>query len=1214
MFRTFSPFRLLGLIALAAYFCIAAVLLGVRYWVLPNIDQWRPHIARELSAALDTNVDLTKVSASWKGLNPSLELSGVVLTDNRQRAVLRLPHVHAVLDWRSFFYGSPKFLTLEATGLDLRIRRDENRQLWVLGRSFELEQNSQQEEFKAGHPAFQWLLQQREIILNDSIIRWNDELRGATPLVLRHVDLKIYSNLDEHRLSLSATPPPDLGKAFDMRGQFKMNPGKPATTGRQPWDAQVYVRIDGMKPLNWRPWLDIPDNLDSGEVSAQSWLEVRQGQFERFTSDVIVHNAHWTLGPESDFQADIARLYLSGSWDEFKEVFSGSPAAASATRTDSSAIDIRFQAQALALRSIRLFHYPIAFDQVGMYGQLSRQDNHAIKSVWDQVRVVNSDVEADLQGSWEQGGSGAAGIADISGIFKRASIAAINEYMPDSVNLDAREWMAKGLVAGQIQDARLLLKGDLEHFPFGENPFQGDFRVEGSYSGGVIDYLPPEKGEMGWPRLTDMTGRVALYRSDLRVLAEQATLWPTPATPIQLHQVKAQIPNIEHDSVLTVQGNTAAQGEAYMALMTHSPLGKMLDGVLDGARGSGPWQVPLRLTVPLLNSHDSTVRGAIHFEGGTVSLSPEIPLFSQLTGTLSFSDVGIAATDLKAKFMGGAVVLNGDLGGMGKGLQLRGQTSAKAVSELVDLEGMKRLDGSVSYQALLQRTKADNYVLSLKSDLLGMALDFPAPLGKTAAQRMPLHFEWSENQKTSSSRLDATLGPTVKARFLHRKNDRSASYFDSAALGVSQNPDLLPVGLNIDVRHPNVDIDAWKQVVDEFSKPLAPATLKRERPLLPDVRQFRLQSEKAVFQGLTFDQLTFTARQPEPLRWRVDISSSQTAGTMFWREASGKVAGQVDAKFDRLALGEDPTDGVNQTDVNAADELYEDFSRLNDYLDIPAINLEINNLKLYGRDIGRLSVQGVNQSRGELWKLNKLNLSSPGAQLAGSGLWRLTGAQRGLALDAQMQITDLGQYLDQIGMKNVLTGGRGTINGKLEWRNLPWRYNKSDLNGQLDVELSSGRFMTLNSRSARLLELLSLQSIQRLASFKFNPANLAKDGFPFDDLRGKIDLERGILNTANYRVTGPVATIVIGGDINLSTEKIDLQAVVIPNLDVSGAAIAAGIAVNPIIGIGAFLTQWLLKSPLAKAMTVQYQVAGDWDEPTVTEIAQVRDAKKEGPD
>jgi uncharacterized protein YhdP len=177
------------------------------------------------------------------------------------------------------------------------------------------------------------------------------------------------------------------------------------------------------------------------------------------------------------------------------------------------------------------------------------------------------------------------------------------------------------------------------------------------------------------------------------------------------------------------------------------------------------------------------------------------------------------------------------------------------------------------------------------------------------------------------------------------------------------------------------------------------------------------------------------------------------------------------------------------------------------------------------------------------------------------------------------------------------------IKGDIEWRNMPWTFSKADLNGNIEVSLEKGRFSNLNSRSARLLELVSLQSLTRLARLDVNPRSLTKEGFPYDSLRGTFHLNAGMMSTRNYRVIGPAGTIVLDGKANLLDERLDLQAVVIPSLDVSGAAIAAGIAINPIVGLGAFLTQWLLQAPLSKAMAAQYHIGGTLDEPLLSELA-----------
>ena len=60
-----------------------------------------------------------------------------------------------------------------------------------------------------------------------------------------------------------------------------------------------------------------------------------------------------------------------------------------------------------------------------------------------------------------------------------------------------------------------------------------------------------------------------------------------------------------------------------------------------------------------------------------------------------------------------------------------------------------------------------------------------------------------------------------------------------------------------------------------------------------------------------------------------------------------------------------------------------------------------------------------------------------------------------------------------------------------------------------------------------------------------------------------------------------------------------MEADVRPLFDMSGAALATAFAVNPIAGLSALATQFLLRNPIEKAMTVKYAVTGPWDDPKI---------------
>ena len=54
----------------------------------------------------------------------------------------------------------------------------------------------------------------------------------------------------------------------------------------------------------------------------------------------------------------------------------------------------------------------------------------------------------------------------------------------------------------------------------------------------------------------------------------------------------------------------------------------------------------------------------------------------------------------------------------------------------------------------------------------------------------------------------------------------------------------------------------------------------------------------------------------------------------------------------------------------------------------------------------------------------------------------------------------------------------------------------------------------------------------------------------------------------------------------------------LPEIDASTAALAVGV-VNPVVGLGTFLAQLVLKDPLSKAFALQYDVTGSWTDPKI---------------
>ena len=206
----------------------------------------------------------------------------------------------------------------------------------------------------------------------------------------------------------------------------------------------------------------------------------------------------------------------------------------------------------------------------------------------------------------------------------RGAMPAIHRYLPLTVNPDAREWLATGLPAGEMRSAAITLKGDLDDF-LRRAGRAGRIRHRGRVRRRDRDYAPARPQRKAWPMLENLSGNFRIDKVSLTLdTAGGALMHPAPGQTLSLGAISAVIPNMELNSVLQVTGNSSGPVPAYLALVANSPLGKLLDGALDEAQGTGDWRMPIKLTVPLLNTDDTQVDGHIQFADNSFSFMPEM--------------------------------------------------------------------------------------------------------------------------------------------------------------------------------------------------------------------------------------------------------------------------------------------------------------------------------------------------------------------------------------------------------------------------------------------------------------------------------------------------------------------------------------------------------------------------------------------------------------
>ena len=110
-------------------------------------------------------------------------------------------------------------------------------------------------------------------------------------------------------------------------------------------------------------------------------------------------------------------------------------------------------------------------------------------------------------------------------------------------------------------------------------------------------------------------------------------------------------------------------------------------------------------------------------------------------------------------------------------------------------------------------------------------------------------------------------------------------------------------------------------------------------------------------------------------------------------------------------------------------------------------------------------------------------------------------------------------------------------------------------------------------------------------------------GFVFDSISSNDTITNGVLNANSFRLIGPQATILAEGSLDLNKLTQNITVTVLPDISLGGASLALAVA-NPILGVGSFIAQLALQTPLSELLSTEYKITGSIDEPIVTKVGE----------
>ena len=886
----------------------------------------------------------------------------------------------------------------------------------------------------------------------------------------------------------------------------------------------------------------------------------------------------------------------------------------------------------------------VLFDKLAMDTQWTLNKDK-LEIALKNIRFSGADAEGSAEANWRSGDSKpgskddtSLGFLDLKGVLSRGNGARVHRYLPLVLADPVRHYVRDAVVQGEVSDVRFLVKGPVDLIPFSD-PSKGDFKISAKIKNGRFDYVPKliqAKEAPAWPALLDVSGELVFHRAALDITNAAARVAGLPG--LQLLKADARIPDLMHLATLDLTAKLKGPlGEA-LGFVNASPLAAMTSNVLARATASGVADYALHLVLPLNAVSNTRVQGSVTLPGNDVQFTPDTPALARLKGMATFSETGFNVPGAQARMLGGDVRFEGGMRPANRKatpgeldspvlFKAQGTVSAEGLRQAKDLGPVSRLaqsaSGGTAYAATLGFNRGAAEVI-VTSNLQGMALALPAPLNKTTEAALPLRFEntllresMGPGQKLQDQ-LSLGLGRMVSVVYV-RDVSTDAARVLRGSIGVglepgesSATPDS-SVAANINLA--SLNLDAWDKVFSSTVGTSAALTAtvtgaSQAQSYLPT--QIAIRAKELVISGRKLNNVVVGGTR-EGQNWRANIDAGELNGYLEFRQP-GTPAGRVIARLSRLSLA-----ASNASDVETIlDE---------QPASIPALDIVVNDLELRGKKFGRIEIDAVNRAATSTatttaatreWRLNKFNVITPEAVLTATGNWVAINAQapanapaalprgprtlierRRTVMNFKLDILDSGELLKRFGMADVIRRGKGKMEGQIGWLGSPMSLDYPSMSGQFNVNIESGQFLKADPGIAKLLGVLSLQSLPRRLALDFR--DVFSEGFAFDFVRGDVGINQGIAATNNLQMKGVNAAVLMEGSADIAKETQDLRVVVVPEINAGTASLITAV-INPVIGLGTFLAQYFLRQPLIKANTQEFHIDGSWADPKITKV------------
>ena len=813
------------------------------------------------------------------------------------------------------------------------------------------------------------------------------------------------------------------------------------------------------------------------------------------------------------------------------------------------------------------------------------------------LALNNSEITTNLDLNYVIGAAGQPDLMSLDMDFPSAKLTTAYRYLPVDLDKDTYYYLSKAFSAGSIQKGKLHIKGDPNKVPF-PKVSDGEFSLNLPVTGVTYSPVPTLPINQGvWSAFTNVDGVIAMQNSAFTVDISQGNY-----KQVALNQFHAEIPNVSAKQLdLSVKGK--AQGEATQMLeyVFASPVGKNQTALEKNLRATGNMNLDLGLKIPLSGNADTKVDLKVELPGNRVQWS-DMPPLDNLKGNIRVTETNPEFENVSADFLGGKLKITSAPATVGsQNYTVSGDISASFIKNYFastlkrdSLPALEALSGNAKYDGLMSFSKSGSET-NLKFDLRDLASTAPAPaqknkgaplMGLITIKTLPKPKAGSTSVSWSGKfgELYATQGEL--------NSEGEARY----GLGIGAPANLPQQGFSINLVATELNADSW---IDFLVRPHQKKSSTQELDSNPSQMQMSIQAKKFILIERPWQDVLITANQNTGAL-QVRVSSPEANGQIQYSLASKENPnGKLTGTFSRLRIPDIPADTTQATPGSASTQ------KLASPDSIPSLDLTIDHFSWYKAQLGLLKIKTT--SSNNMIRIDSIQTNSPQGTALVTGQW--LGASSNQPEQTQLKIDNdvknAGELIAHWSTQKSVEGGQGKFNASVQWNGSPFAPQLDTLKGKADLRLSNGRLLEVDTTGAQILDVLSLQSLFKFATFDLQGSlgNIVTKGTAFNSISGALDIQNGIVQTSQFSMDLDQARVAMNGQINIPKQTQDLRITIFPTIDATAGSLAA-FAINPIVGLGAFVGQYLITSQINRNLQSDYLVQGTWKNPQVIALDQ----------